>query len=118
MNEPGLVTVIASTLPADIPWPALQLFLVYAALQSIIQRRSQADTLFKARVIRAALDGQLPIRFADAGLERRRQALANGESTTQAKTRSKQAGVPPIGQPPPIRRNRLQPLPQARCAAP
>lgn len=30
---------------------------------------------FKARVIKAAVDGNLSIKFADQGLERRRQAL-------------------------------------------
>lgn len=88
------------------------------ALRMAMERYGERITVngspeFKARVIKAAVDGQLPIRFADAGLERRRQALANGESTTQAKTRSKRPGVPPIGQPPPIRRNRLQSLSQA-----
>uniref|UniRef100_UPI003006623F TraI/MobA(P) family conjugative relaxase n=1 Tax=Shewanella algae TaxID=38313 RepID=UPI003006623F len=88
------------------------------ALRMAMERYGERITVngspeFKARVIKAAVDGQLPIRFADAGLERRRQALANGESTTQAKPRSKRPGVPPIGQPPPIRRNRLQSLSQA-----
>ncbi|ALM53396.1 TraI/MobA(P) family conjugative relaxase [Halomonas huangheensis] len=89
------------------------------ALRMAMERYGERITVngspeFKARVIKAAADGQLPIRFADAGLERRRQALANGENTAPAKTRSKRAGVPPIGQPPPpVRRNRLQSLSQA-----
>nr|WP_172421602.1 TraI/MobA(P) family conjugative relaxase [Halomonas hydrothermalis] len=89
------------------------------ALRMAMERYGERITVngspeFKARVIKAAADGQLPIRFADSGLERRRQALANGENTAPAKTRSKRAGVPPIGQPPPpVRRNRLQSLSQA-----
>lgn len=68
---------------------------------------------FKARVIRAAVDGQLPVRFADAGLERRRQALVNSQGTTGVQGRAKRSGVTPIGQePPPMRRNRLQTLSQ------
>ncbi|ATG74491.1 conjugal transfer protein TrbI [Zobellella denitrificans] len=68
---------------------------------------------FKARVIRAAVDGQLPVRFADAGLERRRQALANSQGTTGVQERAKRSGVTPIGQEsPPMRRNRLQTLSQ------
>jgi len=37
-SEPGLVVVIASTLLAETPAPALELLLACAALQSIIQR--------------------------------------------------------------------------------
>ncbi|QEM82701.1 TraI/MobA(P) family conjugative relaxase [Halomonas binhaiensis] len=92
---------------------------IQKALRMAMERYGERITVngspeFKARVIKAAADGQLPIRFADAGLERRRQALANGENIAPAKTRSKRAGVPPIGQPPtPVRRNRLQSLSQA-----
>lgn len=85
------------------------------ALRMAMERYGERITVngspeFKTRVIKASVDGQLPIRFADAGLERRRQALANGENTGQTRARSKRAGVQPIGQPPPMRRNRLQSL--------
>ena len=62
-------------------------------------------------MIKAAVDGQLAIRFADATLERYRQELANRQSMTSSPTTK--ANVPPIGKaPPPMRRNRLHSLSQ------
>jgi hypothetical protein len=62
---------------------------------------------FKAQIIRAAVDSQLPITFAEPALERRRQAEA---TKAQAKRRP---GVPAVGQePPPHRRHGLRTLGQ------
>ncbi|HHX4561301.1 TPA: TraI/MobA(P) family conjugative relaxase, partial [Pseudomonas aeruginosa] len=85
---------------------------VAAALRLAMERYGERITVsgsveFKAAVIRAAVDAQLPITFADPALESRRQAEA---TKAQAKRRS---GVPPVGQePPPHRRNGLHTLGQ------
>ncbi|MFP2768288.1 TraI/MobA(P) family conjugative relaxase [Oceanisphaera sp. KMM 10153] len=91
---------------------------VQSALRMAMERYGNRITVngspeFKARVIRAAVDGQLSVTFADPGLEQRRQSLAKSQSKTDGKARSGRAGVPPIGQcPPSMRRNRLQTLSQ------
>ncbi|EKO3997407.1 conjugal transfer protein TrbI [Vibrio fluvialis] len=67
---------------------------------------------FKARVIRAAADTDLPLTFSDKGLEQRRLALlsANHQATP---AKAQRRGVPPIGKAPPgIRRNTLSTLSQ------
>jgi len=52
------------------------------ALQRYGNRISVNGTVeFKAKIIRAAVDSQLPITFADPALESRRQALLNQENT-------------------------------------
>lgn len=52
------------------------------ALQRYGNRISVKGTVaFKAKIIRAAVDSQLPITFADPALESRRQALLNKENT-------------------------------------
>lgn len=85
---------------------------VAAALRLAMERYGERITVsgsveFKAAVIRAAVDAQLPITFADPALESRRQAEA---TKAQAKRRP---GVPPVGQePPPHRRHGLRTLGQ------
>jgi len=85
---------------------------VAAALRLAMERYGNRITVngsveFKAAVIRAAVDAQLPITFADPALESRRQAEA---TKAQAKRRP---GVPQVGQkPPPGRRNGLHTLGQ------
>ena len=85
---------------------------VVAALRLAMERYGERITVsgsveFKAAVIRAAVDAQLPITFADPALESRRQAEA---TKAQAKRRP---GVPPVGQePPPHRRHGLRTLGQ------
>ena len=85
---------------------------VAAALRLAMERYGERITVsgsvpFKAAVIRAAVDAQLPITFADPVLESRRQAEAR---KTLAKRRP---GVSPVGQkPPPDRRNGLLTLGQ------
>ena len=85
---------------------------VAAALRLAMERYGERITVsgsvaFKAAVIRAAVDAQLPITFADPVLESRRQA-----ETAKAQAK-RQPGVPPVGQkPPPDRRNGLLTLGQ------
>lgn len=85
---------------------------VAAALRLAMERYGEritvcGSTAFKAAVIRAAVDAQLPITFTDPALESRRQAEAR---KTLAKRRP---GVSPVGQkPPPDRRNGLLTLGQ------
>ncbi len=85
---------------------------VAAALRLAMERYGERITVsgsveFKAAVIRAAVDAQLPITFVDPALESRRQAEA---TKAQAKRRP---GVPPVGQePPPHRRHGLRTLGQ------
>ncbi len=85
---------------------------VAAALRMAMERYGERITVsgsveFKAQVIRAAVDAQLPITFADPALESRRQAEA---TKAQAKRRP---GVPAVGQkPPPGRRHGLHTLGQ------
>ena len=85
---------------------------VAAALRLAMERYGERITVsgsveFKAQVIRAAVDAQLPITFADPALESRRQAEA---TKAQAKRRP---GVPAVGQePPPHRRHGLRTLGQ------
>lgn len=85
---------------------------VAAALRLAMERYGERITVsgsveFKAAVIRAAVDAQLPITFVDPALESRRQAEA---TKAQAKRRP---GVPPVGQePPPQRRHGLRTLGQ------
>lgn len=85
---------------------------VAAALRLAMERYGERITVsgsveFKAQVIRAAVDAQLPIAFADPALESRRQAEA---TKAQAKRRP---GVPAVGQkPPPGRRHGLRTLGQ------
>lgn len=85
---------------------------VVAALRLAMERYGERITVsgsveFKAVVIRAAVDAQLPITFADPALESRRQAEA---MKAQAKRRP---DVPPVGQePPPHRRHGLRTLSQ------
>lgn len=59
---------------------------VEEALRLAMQRYGSRITIngtteFKAQIIRAAVDSQLPITFADPGLESRRQALLKKENT-------------------------------------
>uniref|UniRef100_UPI00308297DC LPD7 domain-containing protein n=1 Tax=Escherichia coli TaxID=562 RepID=UPI00308297DC len=69
-------------------------------------------TEFKAQIIRAAVDSQLPITFSDPVLEVRRQALIGG-SDTPAKPTIKKPGVGPVGDvPPAARQGRLRTLSQ------
>lgn len=69
-------------------------------------------TEFKAQIIRAAVDSQLPITFSDPVLEVRRQALIGG-SDTPAKPTIKKPGVGPVGHvPPAARQGRLRTLSQ------
>jgi len=85
---------------------------VVTALRLAMERYGERITVsgsveFKAAVIRAAVDAQLPITFADPALESRRQAEA---IKAQVKRRP---GVPPVGQePPPHRRHGLRTLSQ------
>ncbi|CDM24645.1 IncP-type DNA relaxase TraI [Castellaniella defragrans 65Phen] len=85
---------------------------VAAALRLAMERYGERITVsgsvaFKAAVIRAAVDAQLPITFADSALESRRQAEA---IKVQAQRRP---GVPAVGQePPPHRRHSLRTLSQ------
>ena len=85
---------------------------VVAALRLAMERYGERITVsgsveFKAVAIRAAVDAQLPITFADPALESRRQAEA---IKAQVKRRP---GVPPVGQePPPHRRHGLRTLSQ------
>lgn len=85
---------------------------VAAALRLAMERYDKCITVsgsveFKAAAIRAAVDTQLPITFADSALESRRQAEA---TKAQAKRRP---GVPAVGQkPPPHRRHGLHTLGQ------
>jgi hypothetical protein len=82
---------------------------VAAALRLAMERYGERITVggsveFKAAVVRAAVDAQLPITFADPALESRRQAEA---TKAQAKRR------PGVGQePPPHRRHGLRTLGQ------
>lgn len=85
---------------------------VVAALRLAMERYGERITVtgsieFKAAVIRAAVDAQLPISFTDPVLESRRQAEA---TKAQVKRRP---GVPAVGQqPPPQRRHGLRTLGQ------
>lgn len=85
---------------------------VAAALRLAMERYGECITVsgsveFKAAAIRAAVDAQLPITFADPTLESRRQAEA---TKAQAKSRP---GVPAVGrEPPPHRRHGLRTLGQ------
>ncbi|HDL5062490.1 TraI/MobA(P) family conjugative relaxase [Citrobacter freundii] len=85
---------------------------VAAALRLAMERYGERITVsgsveFKAAVIRAAVDAQLPITFVDPALESRRQAEA---TKAQAKRRP---GVPAVGkEPPPHRRHGLRTLGQ------
>lgn len=85
---------------------------VAAALRLAMERYGERITVggsveFKAAVVRAAVDAQLPITFADPALESRRQAEA---TKAQAKCRP---GVPAVGrEPPPHRRHGLRTLGQ------
>ena len=69
-------------------------------------------TEFKAQAIRAAVDGKLPITFADPALEKRRLALLQDNSSVTSKP-----GVPGVGKvPPPVARaGRLRSLSQAEA---
>ncbi|MCK9383710.1 MAG: relaxase/mobilization nuclease domain-containing protein [Nevskia sp.] len=85
---------------------------VAVALRLAMERYGERITVsgsveFKAVVIRAAVDAELPITFADPALESRRQAEV---TKAQAKRRP---GVPAVGQePPPYRRHGLRTLGQ------
>lgn len=85
---------------------------VVAALCLAMERYGERITVsgsieFKVVVIRAAVDAQLPITFADPALESRRHAEA---IKAEAKLRP---SVPPVGQePPPHRRHGLHTLSQ------
>lgn len=69
----------------------------------------KGTTEFKAQAIRAAVDGKLPITFADPALERRRQALLQDSFCAP-----KKPSVPGVGKvPPPVARvGRLRALSQ------
>lgn len=69
-------------------------------------------TEFKAQAIRAAVDGRLPISFADPALESRRQALLQGNFSV-----TKRPGIPRVGKvPPPVARaGRLRALSQVEA---
>ena len=69
-------------------------------------------TEFKAQAIRAAVDGRLPISFADPALESRRQALLQGNFSV-----TKRPGIPRVGkEPPPVARaGRLRALSQVEA---
>ena len=85
---------------------------VAAALRLAMERYGEriavsGSVAFKAAVIRAAVDAQLPITFADPALESRRQA-----ETTKAEVK-RRPGVPAAGpEPPPRRRHGLRTLGQ------
>lgn len=92
---------------------------VLAALKVAMERYGNRITVtgspeFKARVIKAAVDGNLSIKFTDQGLERRRQALI---AQNKRAKRSDKPGVLPIGKVPPSRRGRLQNLSQLEVLA-
>lgn len=72
----------------------------------------KGTTEFKALAIRAAVDGKLPITFADPALESRRQALLQDNFSA-----SKKPGVPRVGKvpPPAARTGRLRALSQAKA---
>jgi hypothetical protein len=86
---------------------------VQAALRLAMERYGERITVtgspeFKAQIIRAAADAQLPITFTDPGLERRRLALIE----QAAKPDGKRPGAH-VGQvPPPQRRHGLRTLGQ------
>ena len=69
-------------------------------------------TEFKAQAIRAAVDGRLPISFADPALESRRQALLQDNFSV-----TKRPGIPRVGkEPPPVARaDRLRALSQVEA---
>ncbi|MFC4620740.1 TraI/MobA(P) family conjugative relaxase [Comamonas nitrativorans] len=69
-------------------------------------------TEFKAQAIRAAVDGKLPITFADPALEKRRLALLQDNFSVTSKP-----GVPGVGKIPPMvaRAGRLRSLSQAEA---
>jgi hypothetical protein len=59
-----------------------------AALRLAMERYGERITVngtaeFKAQIVRAAVDSQLPITFADPGLERRRQKLSTKEKANE-----------------------------------
>ena len=92
---------------------------VLAALKVAMERYGNRITVtgspeFKARVIKATVDGNLSIKFADQGLERRRQALMTQNKRAK---RSDKPGVLPIGKVPPSRRGWLQNLSQLEVLA-
>ncbi|MCG7988211.1 MAG: relaxase/mobilization nuclease domain-containing protein [Candidatus Thiodiazotropha weberae] len=68
---------------------------------------------FKAQAIQSAVDSQLPITFADPGLEQRRKAMQNSQTVAKSKTKVKRPGIPLISKlPPSHRRNGLRTLSQ------
>nr|WP_321266050.1 TraI/MobA(P) family conjugative relaxase [Alcaligenes faecalis] len=88
---------------------------VQEALRLAVERYGDRITVngtteFKAQAIRAAVDGKLPITFADPALESRRQALLQDNFSAP-----KKPGVPGIGKvPPPVAKTgRLRTLSQA-----
>lgn len=86
---------------------------VQAALRMALAKYGERITVtgspeFKAQIIRAAADAQLPITFTDPGLERRRLALIE----QGAKPASKRPGAHAGQVPPPQRRHGLRTLGQ------
>ena len=86
---------------------------VQAALRMAMEKYGERITVtgspeFKAQIIRAAADAQLPITFTDPGLERRRLALIE----QGAKQASKRPGAHAGQVPPPQRRHGLRTLGQ------
>ncbi|EKT4485770.1 relaxase/mobilization nuclease domain-containing protein [Shewanella algae] len=92
---------------------------VLAALKVAMDRYGNRITVngspeFKARVIKAAVDGNLSIKFADQRLERRRQALVAQNKGSKG---SDKPDVLSIGKVPPSRRGRLLNLSQLEVLA-
>jgi hypothetical protein len=68
---------------------------------------------FKALVIKAAVDSQLPVSFAEPDLERRRHALTTSRAAAATQANAKRPDIPPVGlAPPPDRRHKWRTLSQ------
>ena len=91
---------------------------VQAALRMAMEKYGERITVtgspeFKAQIIRAAADAQLPITFTDPGLERRRLALIQQADHANTRSVASRPGVLPVGRkPPPHRRHGLRTLGQ------
>ena len=68
---------------------------------------------FKALVIKASVNSQLPISFAEPNLEHRRHALMTSRAAAATQANAKRPDIPPVGlAPPPDRRHQLRTLSQ------
>jgi hypothetical protein len=68
---------------------------------------------FKALVIKASVNSQLPISFAEPNLERRRHTLMTSRAAAATQANAKRPDIPPVGlAPPPDRRHQLRTLHQ------